>query len=150
VAPSILPRTDAALDLPLVPTHQLFIIPSASRAVFGLLSTLVFATVPVAFSSMIANARYATALWAAYYLVFGWIVSLIGRESRSALSALDLATAIEATALNLFELNLFRGRAGHVSFEAAITSIALHVVVAILIIGYQVRRAHGTGVGGES
>lgn len=116
----------------------------------GLLSTLVFATVPVAFSSLIANARYATALWASYYLVFGWIVSLIGRESRSALSALDLATAIEAAALNLFELNLFRGRAGHVSFEAAIISIALHVVIAILIIGYQVRRAHGTGVGGES
>jgi hypothetical protein len=44
VAPSLIPRTDAALDLPIVPTHQLFIIPSASRAVFGLLSTLVFET----------------------------------------------------------------------------------------------------------
>jgi len=116
----------------------------------GLAATLVFATVPVAFSALLANARHTMALWAAYYLVFGGMISLLGRAAKSWIGALDLATAIEALALHLFELTLFRGRAGHLSFDAALGSVVPHVVVAGVIIGGSVRRAHGTGVGGAS
>ncbi len=116
----------------------------------GLLGTLVFATVPMAFSSLISNARYAIALWAAYYLVFGWMVSLLGRASRTWIGVLDLATALDALALDLFELRLFRGRAGHLDPTHALISVLIHIAVATFIVSIQVRRAHGRGVGGSS
>lgn len=114
----------------------------------GLLGTLVFATVPLAFSSLFANVRYAMALWAAYYLVFGLMVSLLGRASGGWIGALDLATALEAVAMHLFDLALFRGRAGSVPYDAALASLLIHAGVAIAILSYQVRRAYGSGVGG--
>jgi len=129
----------------------LAILPLVPKAItMGLLGTLVFATVPVAFSSLISNVRYAMALWAAYYLVFGWIVSLLGRKTRSWIGVLDLSTSLDAIALDLFDLRLFRGRAGHLDATEALISVLVHVGVAILIVGYQVRRAHGAGVGGSS
>ncbi len=114
----------------------------------GLLGTLVFSTVPLAFSALVGNVRYAMALWAAYYLVFGLMVSLLGRQSGSWIGALDIATALEAVAMHLFDLNLFRGRAGSIPPDAALASVAIHSVVAIAIVSYQVRRAYGSGVGG--
>ncbi len=116
----------------------------------GLLGTLVFATVPLAFSALVGNVRYAMALWAAYYLVFGLMVSLLGRASGSWIGALDIATALEAVAMNLFDLHLFRGRAGSIPPDAALASVAIHAVAAIAIVSYQVRRAYGSGVGGAS
>jgi ABC-2 type transport system permease protein len=126
----------------------LHLIPKAIA--IGLLGTLVFSTVPLAFSALVGNVRYAMALWAAYYLVFGLMVSLLGRQSGSWLGALDIATALEAVAMHLFDLQLFRGRAGFVPWDAALASVAIHSVVAIAIIGYQIRRAYGSGVGGAS
>lgn len=127
---------------------SLMLVPKAIA--IGLLGTLVFATVPVAFSALIANGRYAMALWGAYYLVFGFIVSMIGRVSGSWIGTLDLATALDAVALDLFDLHLFTGRAGHLDPTVALASILVHVAVAVAIVGYQVRSAHGSGVGGAS
>jgi ABC-2 type transport system permease protein len=127
---------------------SLHLVPKAIA--IGLLGTLVFAAVPLAFSSMFANVRHAMALWAAYYLVFGLMVSLLGRASQSWIGALDLATALEAVAMKLFDLQLFRGRAGWVPWDAALASLAIHVVAAITILSVQVRRAYGSGVGGAS
>ena len=116
----------------------------------GLLGTLAFSSVPLAFSSLFGNVRYAMALWAAYYLVFGLMVSLLGRASHSWIGALDLATALEAVANKLFDLQLFRGRAGWVPWDAALASVLVHVGAAIAILSVQVRRAYGAGVGGAS
>jgi ABC-type transport system involved in multi-copper enzyme maturation permease subunit len=116
----------------------------------GLLGTLVFATVPLAFSSLVPNARYALALWAAYYLVFGVMVSLLGRTSHSWIGALDLATALDAIAMKLFDLQLFKGRAGWVPADAALASVLIHSAAAIAILSWNVRRAYGSGVGGAS
>ncbi len=126
----------------------LHLIPKAIA--IGLLGTLVFSTVPLAFSALVGNVRYAMALWAAYYLVFGLMVSLLGRQSGSWIGALDIATALEAVALHLFDLHLFRGRAGFVPYDAALASVVIHSVAAIAIVAYQVRRAYGSGVGGAS
>ena len=116
----------------------------------GLLGTAAFSAVPLAFSSMFGNVRYAMALWAAYYLVFGLMVSLLGRASHSWIGARDLATALEAVANKLFDLQLFRGRAGYVPWDAALASLLAHSAAAIAILSVQVRRAYGAGVGGAS
>ncbi|MFN0250760.1 MAG: ABC transporter permease subunit [Kofleriaceae bacterium] len=118
--------------------------------VMGLFSTLVFATVPMMFSAAFANPRHALAVWAAYYLVFGFAVSRLGRLTRSWIGVLDISTSLDAIAIELFGLNLFRGRAGHLDPTEAMISIGGHVVIATIIIAVQVRRAHGSGVGGSS
>jgi hypothetical protein len=116
----------------------------------GMLGTLVFSTVPLMFSALFANPRHALAIWAAYYLVFGFAVSRLGRMARSWIGVLDISTSLDAIAIDLFELNLFRGRAGHLDPDEAMLSICLHIVIATIIIAIQVRRAHGSGVGGSS
>jgi ABC-2 type transport system permease protein len=143
----------AFVRLGLSPDVDTFItlLPLVPKAIaVGLLATLALATVPLAFSALLASARYSMSLWAAYYLVFGGMVSLVGQSVRSPIGALDLATALDAVALNLFELDLFVGRAGHLSLTAGLASITVHVVLAIGIVAWQVRRAHGSGVGGAS
>ena len=116
----------------------------------GLFSAMVFATVPMMFSSLFANPRHAIAVWAAYYLVFGFAVSRLGRVTLSWIGVLDISTSLDAIAIELFDLRLLRGRAGHLDPDQAMISIAIHVIAAIAIISLQVRRAHGSGVGGTS
>jgi ABC-type transport system involved in multi-copper enzyme maturation permease subunit len=116
----------------------------------GLFSTLVFATVPMMFSASFANPRHALAVWAAYYLVFGFAVSRLGRLTQSWIGVLDISTSLDAIAIELFGLNLFRGRAGHLDPTEAMISIGAHIVIATAVIAVQVRRAHGSGVGGSS
>jgi hypothetical protein len=127
------------------------LLPLIPRAfVVGMFGTLVFATVPLMFSSLFANARFALAAWAAYYLVFGFAVSRLGRVTRSWFGVLDISTAIDAVAIEQFGLKLFRGRAGHLDPDQAMMALGIHVLVAILVIALQVRRSHGAGVGGTS
>ncbi len=116
----------------------------------GMFSTLVFATVPMMFSALFANPRHALAVWAAYYLVFGFAVSRLGRLALSWIGVLDISTALDAIAAELFDLRLFRGRAGHLDPDQAMLSIGVHVVLATVVIAVQVRRGHGSGVGGSS
>lgn len=118
----------------------------------GLLGTLAFAAVPLGFSALIPNVRHAMALWAAYYLVFGLMMSLIGRFSPGAgwVGAFDLATALESFTFDLFHLEMFRGRSTHVPPVAAVVSLLGHAAAAIGVLAYRVRTAHTTGVGGAS
>jgi hypothetical protein len=116
----------------------------------GLFGALVFTTVPMAFSAMFSNARFALAVWAAYYLGFGFVVSRLGRLTLSWIGVLDISTALDAIANYLFDVRLFVGRAGHLDPVQAMWSIGIHIVLAILIIAIQVRRSHGKGVGGAT
>lgn len=116
----------------------------------GALGTLAFAAVPLGFSALIPNVRHAMALWAAYYLVFGLMMSLIGRYSTGWVGALDLATALESLTYDVFRLELFRGRSAHVPPAAALVSLLGHAALAIGVLGIKVRRAHTSGVGGAS
>lgn len=116
----------------------------------GLIGTLVFATVPMMFSSLFSNARFALAVWAGYYLVFGFAVSRLGRLTMSWIGVLDISTALDAIAIDLFDLRLFRGRAGHLDPHQAMLSIGLHIAIATIILAIQVRRSHGSGVGGAT
>ncbi|HVK88176.1 MAG TPA: hypothetical protein VM513_28845 [Kofleriaceae bacterium] len=128
--------------------HALALVPKAIA--IGLLGALVFAAVPMAFSSLLANGRYAVALWTAYYLVFGQIVSGIGRGSQGWIGALDIATSLDSVAFHLFGLESFPGRAVNVAAGPALASLLVHIAVALVIVSVQVRRAQGSGVGGAT
>lgn len=117
--------------------------------VIGVLGVLVYAAIPLGFSALIANRRYALALWAAYYLPIGWIALGLGFAVTPDIAALDLASALQAVSLHLFDLHAV-GRRGEPSTTAALISILGHAALAIGVVIWRVRSAQQTGVGGAS
>jgi len=126
---------------------HLAIVPEALA--IGALATLVYAIVPLGISALFASRRYAVAVWAAYWLIATTAAGRIGIATGSSwIAALDLARAIEAVTHRLFDLQLAHHLA--IPLPAALGSIALHVALALAIVGYQVARAQRTGVGGSA
>lgn len=127
-------------------------LPIVGKAVLvAALATLTYAAVPLGFSAAIPNQRYAMALWAAYYLVIGSMARGLAEVlSSPAAAAIDLPAALMSIAYELFEVNLLRAKHANVPLGLALGSIAAHVLIAILVVGLQVRSAQRSGVGGSS
>lgn len=115
----------------------------------GALGTLVYAVVPLGFSAVITNRRYAMALWAAYYIVVGSMAQGIASLTTPAIAALDVGAALKAISLSLFEVQR-SGRNLAIPTSVALISIFGHVAVAIGLMFWRVRNAQETGVGGSS
>ncbi|MEO7733385.1 MAG: hypothetical protein ABIY55_20655 [Kofleriaceae bacterium] len=118
-------------------------------AAVGVLGTMVYAAVPFGFSALIANRRYAMALWVAYYVVIGGMAAIAGIFVQPVLGALDLSTALSAVTLRLFEFRLLGRHAVDVPLGAALVSIFAHCAVAIAVVLWRVRNAQHA-IGGSS
>jgi hypothetical protein len=128
------------------------LLPTLPKALaIGALGTVIYAVVPLGFSALVSNPRYAMALWAAYDIVIGGIAEGIGHvgTSAKAVAAFDLPSALQAVAYDLFGMRIARGGIT-IPTWAAVTSIAVHAVLAIAVVIWRVRRAQQTGVGGAS
>lgn len=115
----------------------------------GALGTLLYTAIPLGFSALLANRRHAMAVWAAYYLLVGWLALGLSYLTTPALSALDLAPALHAVSLHLFGLQA-TGRNPDPPTSAALISILGHAAIAIGLVVWRVRHAQQTGVGGAS
>lgn len=115
----------------------------------GAIGTVIYATVPLGFSALVTNRRYALALWAAYYLVIGSMAQGLALLTRPTVAAIDLASAFQGVANAMFDTRL-PGRDLNVPLDAALISIVAHVVLAIGVMLWRVRSAQQTGVGGSS
>jgi hypothetical protein len=133
--------TDNLIDL-------LPVIPKALA--IGALGTLAFSAVPLGFSALIQNPRYAMALWASYYLIVGGMAWVLSRVTDSGVAALDLAASLDRIAFWLYDLELVWGRAKRIDPYVALFSLIAHAAVAVAIVVWQVRRAHLRGIGGAS
>ena len=121
----------------------------AKAAAVGVLGTLIYAVVPLGFSALIANRRYAMALWVAYYVVIGGMAAVAGVFIQPVLGALDLSTALSAVTLRLFEFRMLGRHAVDIPLGAALLSIFAHCAAAIAIVLWRVRGAQH-GIGGTS
>jgi hypothetical protein len=115
----------------------------------GLLGTLVYSAIPLGFSAVITNRRYALALWAVYYVVIGWMAQGISFVTWPELGALDLGASLKMVMLNMFDARL-SGRNVDIPTRAALVSIFTHAAIAIGLVFWRVRKAQQTGVGGSS
>jgi hypothetical protein len=113
----------------------------------GLLGTLVYAAVPLGFSAVVTNRRYALALWAVYYIVIGWMAQGIARVTWPEVAAIDPGESLKMVMRNLFEARTWGAM---FSTNVALISIAAHAAVAIALVFWRVRNAQQTGVGGSS
>lgn len=130
-------------------TAHLYLLPAA--LVVGLVTTVAYTVVPLGFSALLPDRRNSLALWAAYYLLFGTVMQLIGRHG-GPLAALDLPTAVLTIAFDLFDFQPIWGRraARSLSPTTAWISIAVQAAIAIGIIWWRVSRAQKQGVVGSS
>jgi hypothetical protein len=115
----------------------------------GALGTLLYTAIPLGFSALIANRRHAMAVWAAYYLLVGWLALGLSLITTPAVAALDLGAALQAVSLHLFGLHAI-GRLGDPPTSAALIAILGHAAIAIGLVVWRVRAAQRTGVGGAS
>jgi hypothetical protein len=113
--------------------------------VIGVLTTLVYAIVPLAISSLFASRAQAVAVWAVYWLVIGSICAALGAMTTGWISAFDLPSALDSLTNQLFGLHLTKRL--QIPFEVALGSILVHVGAALAIIAVSVRRAHHRGFG---
>ncbi|HEY1550369.1 MAG TPA: hypothetical protein VGG28_21225 [Kofleriaceae bacterium] len=111
----------------------------------GVLTTLVYAIVPLAISSLLPSRAQAIAVWAGYWLVVGSICAVLGAMTTGWISALDLPSALDSITNQLFSIHLSKRL--RIPFDVALASIAIHVTVALAIIAISVRRAHHRGFG---
>jgi len=116
----------------------------------GALGMLAFAAVPLGFSALVHNPRYAMALWATYYLIVGGMAWVLSKVTDSGVAAIDLAASLDRIAFYLFDLELVWGRAKRIDPGVALGSLLAHAGAAIAILAWQVRRAHLSGIGGAS
>jgi hypothetical protein len=129
---------------------HLWMLPAALG--IGGVITVAYTVVPLGFSALVPDRRNALALWAAYYLVFGFSMWIIARFSGGWTGALDLPTACTAVAFELLGFSPLMGArpARQLSLSVALISIAVHAIVAIGILWWRVSRAQKQGVGGSS
>jgi hypothetical protein len=129
----------------------LALLPVVPKALaIGALGMLAFAAVPLGFSALVHNPRYAMALWATYYLIVGGMAWVLSKVTDSGIAALDLAAALDRLAFYLFDLELVWGRAKRIEPLVALGSVLAHAGAAIALLAWQVRRAHVSGIGGAS
>jgi len=130
--------------------HLLTLLPNLPKALaVGALGTLLYSAVPLGFSAVIANRRYAMALWAAYYIIVGNMLAGLGYVVSPTIGAFDPPTALKTIGYALFDVHL-SGRDAAVPVWAAVVSISAYVGVAIAVVAWRVRNAQQTGVGGSS
>ena len=115
----------------------------------GALGVLVYAAIPLGFSAVINNRRYAMALWAVYYILIGSMAVGLAVVTHPAVGALDVGASLKSLAMYLFDTR-YSGRARVVPPEAAVISIVVHAVLAVGLVLWRVRKAQQTGVGGSS
>lgn len=116
----------------------------------GLLATLVYTTVPLAISALIPNRRYALAMWAAYYIVIGNILTVIGAKVWAPIACVDLQASLQAVTFQLFDVKVLRGLTLDLPLQTAIIGILVQSALAIGVVWFQVSRDARSGVGGSS
>ena len=127
------------------------LLPVLPKAIaIGILGTLAFACVPLGFSAIVQNPRYAMAMWASYYLIVGGMAWVVSRVTDSGVAALDIAASLDRVAFWLFDLELVYGRAKRIDPYVALASLLVHAAIGVLLVVWQVRRAHLRGIGGAS
>lgn len=119
-------------------------------ALIGALGTLIYAVVPLGFSAAVPNRRYAMALWATYYMVIGKMAQLLGMFVAPWIAAIDLSSALQSVALQLFDARFAGRRAVSIPMPAAMISILAHAAIAVVLVYWRMRRTHHAGVGGGS
>jgi hypothetical protein len=114
----------------------------------GMIGTIAFTAIPLGFSALVSNRRYALGLWAAYYIVFGFLALAAGVASKSQIASLDIAQSIISLCNNWLGTTLPGGKLD-IQPAYAMLSLVGQSAMAIMIVWWQLANAQRSGVGGS-
>lgn len=121
-----------------------------NAGIVGALAVLIYSIIPLGFSALVADRRWAVGLWALYYVAVGSIMTGLGHVLVPQLAALDLAGALSRVSFALFDVSLTGRPLGDFSVAWDVGSIALHTLLALGLVSWRVAKASRDGVGGMS
>ncbi|HTE49817.1 MAG TPA: hypothetical protein VK698_03020 [Kofleriaceae bacterium] len=116
----------------------------------GMLGSVAYAVVALAFSSMSTRPRITTAMWAAFYLLFGSIAEGLAFALRTPdLAAISLPRAVEGFAFGLFQVSVPPGF-GRLTpgIAASYGALLAYTAVGLIVLQIRVKRAERAGLGG--
>jgi hypothetical protein len=118
-------------------------------ALVGLLGSVAYAVVALAFSSFSPRPRITVAMWVAFYFLFGttWEV-LAGLLGSPDLAAISLSSAIEGFAFGIFKVKLPGFAPNPPGIAVSYGSLLAHTFIGLVILHLRVRRAERVGLGG--
>ncbi len=127
-------------------TGTLSLVPKA--ALVGLLATLVYTLVPLAFSSISSRARHTVPAWAAFYFLTSVLIPVISRETgMTSLEALDIPRSIHTLAYGVFDAvpitDSTRSTAG-----MAAAGLLAYSALGLSFLYWRVSQAERRGMGG--
>jgi len=118
-------------------------------ALVGLLGSAAFATVALAFSSLSSRPRVTTAMWVAFYLLFGRIWTVLAFALKVPdLAALSLSDAVVGLAYGLFDVTMPGGETAQTGIAVSYGSLLGHIAIALVILHVRIKRAERAGLGG--
>jgi hypothetical protein len=134
--------TNALLD-------QITVVPEALG--LGLVGALAYTAIPLGFSALIGNRRYALGLWVAYYFIVGNIATAFGAAGNVGwLKAIDIKNSLVALSNHAFHMPAVLDGKFDVPTTAAAISLALQSAIALGFVYYKLSTAQKAGVGGAT
>ncbi|MFT3698939.1 MAG: hypothetical protein QM831_37675 [Kofleriaceae bacterium] len=128
---------------------HLWLIPET--LIVGILGTLAYTIMPLTFSALVTNRRYALAIWACWYLIVGTIFAAIGVATHSPVSVIDIGTATKAMIMNMPHAGM-PGVPGpsDIPIWACVLSILAQCLIGLGVIYAMLSSAQKSGVGGAT
>ncbi len=118
-------------------------------ALVGVLGSLAYASVALAFSSLSSRPRVTIAMWAAFYLLFGGIADALAITLRAhSLAAINLPGAVLGAAFGLFQVNPSGFGTMIPGLKASLLSLLGYSAAGLVILQVRVKRAERAGLGG--
>lgn len=129
---------------------QLWLLPKVLAV--GIAGTIAYTAVPLGFSAMIANPRYALGVWAGWYVIAGSMATAIGHAMHLPLGALDIGHAFHSVTSYALgnPIGLFGERLDDLPLSACLISLGVQSAAAVFAILVQLRHAQRSGVGGAT
>lgn len=118
-------------------------------ALVGVLASLAYAVVPLAFSSLSTRPRITTAMWVAFYLLFGKTAEGLAFVMHVPdLAAISLPRAVEGLAFGLFHVTVPGFSRLTPGIAASYGSLLAYTAVGLAVLHLRVKQAERAGLGG--
>ena len=118
-------------------------------ALVGVMASLAYAVVPLAFSSLSTRPRITTAMWLAFYLLFGKTVEGLSFVMHLPdLAAISLPRAVEGFAFGLFQVTMPGFSRLTPGLAASYGSLLAYTAVGLAVLHVRVKQAERAGLGG--
>lgn len=112
------------------------------------IATLAYAVIPLAFSAMSSNRRYAIAAWAVFHLIISNIAVGIaaGNDGAEALGAVNLTDSVMTVIYRIYDMQRLEGYSP--PLWSAVAMLSVYFVAGFAIVYWRVSKAQRSGMGG--